>query len=88
MNANTDNIITGTENIELTLQCNVDSGAPRGSVVWIHNNKVLQHSKSGLLNYTFVPKKTDHLSQYTCETKGSTIDLPLSQTVTVSVSCE
>lgn len=86
--ATTNNTIYGIDGKELTLQCKVKTGIPRGHLVWIHNGQTLQDSQSGILNYTFKPKEKDHLSQYTCKTLSSTLDLPLFQTVTLVVYCE
>ncbi|CAC5403800.1 NCAM [Mytilus coruscus] len=61
LNVQSDNTITGTEGKELTLQCGVISGIPRPLLEWMHNGKTLTENRTDVLNYTFIPKYSDHL---------------------------
>ncbi|CAC5399805.1 unnamed protein product [Mytilus coruscus] len=84
-NVQTDNTITGTEGKNITLQCEVVSGIPKQLLKWVHNGETLTENRTDVLNFTFTPKHTDHLSQLTCEAISSALDVYLIRSVTIIV---
>lgn len=66
----------------------VVNGIPQQLLEWIRNGKTLTENRTDVLNLTFIPKHTDHLSQFTCKANSFTFNVLLVQSVTIIVFCK
>ncbi|CAC5399801.1 unnamed protein product [Mytilus coruscus] len=84
-NTESGNIIHATEGRDLILECQVISGVPKESLIWIHRGIELNESNSGVAKLVISPRVAYHLDQFTCKAESSALKIPLSKTVTLMV---
>ncbi|XP_052074576.1 nephrin-like isoform X10 [Mytilus californianus] len=83
--ADSQHIVYGYLNRVLDLSCTVIHGIPKGKLVWMVNNKILEEKTTALLVYSFKPKQDDHLKNYTCATKSIIAQYVMERTVQLFV---
>lgn len=79
--------IIGTEHQILKLICNVESGIPPETITWKLNKRYLKRGGPKRNIYRFVPDRTHHNSNLTCEVTNSLTKMPITKTVQLDIKC-
>lgn len=87
-NTTEEDIINGIEFKALTIKCSVEKGKPPETLSLIRQNKTLNMSGNGHIEFTLIPTQLDHNVTYTCKAKSPLSNSTLQKNVRINVKCK
>ena len=87
-NETEEGIIQATAGHPITMNCSVNSGIPKETIVWKYNNTIVAIGGPAFLSYTFTPTRKDHLKNLTCSASNSNFSHAITKTIQLNVQCK
>lgn len=81
-------VLQGKENQPLVLNCSVNSGIPKESIMWYKGSSLLGKGGPGNYALDIVPNRSDHEAICTCIVNSSALRIPLNQSIKLDIKCK
>lgn len=88
MNEKPGNILRGTENISLSLECIFNGVNTDKTLVWTQNGRNVEYGKNGFVLQSFIPMKKDHSSEFCCELQDARKTKNQERCITLDIKCK
>ena len=87
-NETEEGILQASVGYSITMNCSVNSGIPKETIVWKNNNTIMVIRGPAFLSNTFTPTRKDHLKNLTCSASNSNFNQAITKTIQLNVQCK
>lgn len=87
-NETEEGIMQAVAEYSITMNCSVNSGIPKETIVWKHNNTIMVIWGSAFLSNTLTPTRKDHLKNLTCSASNNNFNQAITKTIQLNVQCK